>query len=86
MTFPEFTVVATVVFAVVAIAMAIADLMYIVIVSVPLLYRLPPFRRLRCLDRGHRWINVTFGYFGESPYRRERTCGVCHRTEVLMNR
>lgn len=41
------------------------------------------FRALQCRVRGHGWITVTFGYFGEKPYRRERTCGNCRRTEVL---
>lgn len=41
------------------------------------------FRALQCRVRGHGWITVTFGYFGEQPYRHERTCGNCRRTEVL---
>lgn len=41
------------------------------------------FRALQCRVRGHGWITVTFGYFGEPPSRRERTCGNCHRTEAL---
>jgi hypothetical protein len=41
------------------------------------------FRVLQCRVRGHGWITVTFGYFGEPPYRHERTCGNCRRTEVL---
>lgn len=41
------------------------------------------FRALQCRVRGHGWISVTFGHFGEKPYRRERTCGNCRRTEVL---
>jgi hypothetical protein len=84
MTFPEFTVAVTVALAVVAIAMAITGLIYIVIVSVPLLYRLPLFRRLRCLDRGHAWITVTVGQIGVSEsYTRHRVCGCCGRREEV---
>jgi hypothetical protein len=63
---------------------------FIVVILLGLLFELAEwisrqwvFRALQCRVRGHGWISVTFGYFGERPYRRERTCGNCRRTEVL---
>lgn len=85
MTFPEFTVSVTVALAVGAIAMAVTGLIYIMIVSIPLLYRLPLFQRLRCMDRGHGWITITVGQISVSEsYTRYRVCGCCGQREVLQ--
>lgn len=84
MTFPEFTVAATAALAVVAVTMAATGLIYILIVSIPLLWRLPLFSRLRCLDRGHGWITITTGEIGVSDsYTRHHVCGRCGRREEL---
>lgn len=88
MTFPEFVQQVTVALAVVAVVFCATCVVVIVLRMLDefagWIERHRVFRALQCRIRGHGWITITFGYFGEpEPFRHERTCGNCHRTEVL---
>jgi len=88
MTFPEFVQQVAVGIAVVATVFCATCVVVIVFRMLDELAgwveRRRVFRALQCRIRGHGWITITFGYFGDpEPFRHERTCGNCHRTETL---
>lgn len=88
MTFPEFVQEVAVGLAVVVVVFCATCVVVIMLAYLDELAgwvsRQRAFRALQCRARGHGWITITFGYFGDpEPFRHERTCGHCHRTEVL---